>query len=112
MTKKIIQKVRYEFYNFQTGPTGVSQITLVLENPSSIKFVCTGNGGANDLVTINNAYQLQPIGIVATGIGVLYPYELILNNNLNEIDVTTYSLRIISPANTINVKVVAKYFID
>jgi hypothetical protein len=105
------QKVRYEFFNFQTGPTGLSQQTLVLENPANIKFVCTGTGGANDSVIINNSYELKPIGIFTT-IGSAYPYELILNNNINEFDVTNYSIRIISPANSINLKVVVKYYID
>ena len=110
--KKVRQKVRYEFYNFQTGPTGITQINLVLENPTSIKFVLTGNGGATDECIINNTYNLQPLGIYTSVGGANYPYELILNNNINEIDITNYSIRITSPANSINLKVVAKYFID
>jgi hypothetical protein len=105
------QKVRYEFYNFQTGPTGISQQTLVLENPASIKFVCTGTGGGADQVIINNTYILCPINVFMTGVPQ-FPFELILNNNINEIDVTNYSIRITSPANSINLKVVAKYNID
>lgn len=109
MAKK--QRVRYEFYNFQTGPTGVFNTQLVLENPASIKFILTGTGGATDLCTINNAFNLQPIGIFTSPIGANFPYELILENNQDEIDVTNYTINITSPANSINLKVVAKYFI-
>lgn len=108
MAKK--QRVRYEFYNFQTGTTGLSNNTLVLENPASVKFVVTGFGVGGDIVTINNAYQLQSINLFST-IGSQYPYELLLENNQDEIDVTTYTINIVSPANSINLKVIAKYFI-
>jgi hypothetical protein len=110
--KKIKQKVRYEFYSFQTGPTGVFNTTLVLENPASVKFILTGNGGVTDICTINNAYNLQPVGIFTSAIGANFPCELILENNENEIDITNYSINITSPANSINLKVVAKYYID
>ena len=112
MRNKNRQKIRYEFYNFQTGPSGVFNTTLVLENPASIKFVLTGNGGATDLCTINNAYNLQPIGIFTSAIGANFPCELILENNQDEIDITNYSINITSPGNSINLKVIAKYFID
>ena len=105
------QKVRYEFYNFQTGPSGVSNTTLVLDKPASVKFVVTGAGLGADLVTINNAYQLQSVNLFTT-IGSQYPYELILENNQDEIDITNYSINIFSPANAITLKVIAKYYID
>jgi len=104
------QNVRYEFFSFETGPTGLFNTTLVLNNPASVKFVLTGTGGAPDYCVINNLYNLQPIGSAI--IPPVYPFELILNNNINEIDTTVYTVRILSPGNSIQLKIVVKYLVQ
>jgi len=104
------QNVRYEFISYETGPTGLFNTTLVLENPASIKFVLTGTGGATDFCVINNLYNLQPIGSAV--IPPRLPYELILNNNFNEIDKTIYTIRINSALNSIQLKIIIKYYIN
>jgi hypothetical protein len=99
------QKVRYEFYKFE-APIGAVTRTLTLSNPASVKFLMTGSGGANTCL-INNTYRLQPIGLFTNGTAV-FPYELTLENNENELDMTDYVLFIQSGT----VVVVAKYYID
>lgn len=105
------KEVRYEFFKYQTGPTGLSTVTLVLDNPASIRFIATGGGTPFDKVTINNAFNLVPIGYTFVG-NPNYPYELILDNNSNEVDKTIYTIRIESPANTIDLNVIVKYLVN
>lgn len=107
------QKIKYEFFTYETGPTGNFTTTLVLNNPASVKFVLTGTGGSTgDFCIINNAYNLQPIFIPTPGPSRIYPSELVLNNNLNEIDTTVYTIRVLCVLNTIQLKIVVKYLID
>jgi hypothetical protein len=107
-----LQKVRYEFYSYETGPTGLFNTTLVLDNPASIKFVLTGTGNTTaDFCVINNLYNLQPINLIVPGPPRIYPSELILNNNFNEIDKTNYTIRILCNTNTIQLKIVVKYLV-
>ena len=103
MAKK--QKVRYEFYKFEATAGSVTR-TLTLSNPASVKFLMSGNGAANTCL-INNTYRLQPIGLFTNGTAS-NPYELTLENNENEIDITDYVLFIQQGT----VVVVAKYYID
>lgn len=111
MAKK--QKVRYEFYSYETGPTGTFNVTLTIEKPASIRFILTGTALlASDFCTINNLYNLQPININVPGPPRIFPSELILQNQINEIDITDYQIRIQNATNTVTLKVVAKYYID
>jgi hypothetical protein len=105
------KNIRYEFYSYEAGPTGTFNTTLVFENPASLKFVLVGNGGLADQAIINNVYRLDPLNNFVTGLAK-NPYELILNNNINEIDKTVYTIRINNPTiNTIILKVIVKYLI-
>lgn len=103
------QNVRYEFFNYGASGTILAQ-TLVLNNPASIKFVLLGSSG---FCTINNVYQLQGSGIVFQGGATAqYPYELNLNNNIGESDVTNYKIVldgiIFGDANLV---VICKYYV-
>lgn len=107
MEKKIKSKVKYEFYQFN-GTLGVfvTQLNLKLEHPASIKFVCVGPVGTG--ARINNLYQLSTLIDYVSGVAQL-PYELVLENNQDEIDVTNYSLQIFGQC---AVFVVCKYYIN
>jgi hypothetical protein len=105
------QKVNYQFYTFQSGVTGVSNNTLVIDSPASLKFILSGNGGANDFAIINNNFTLEPIGKWLSSTST-HPYELIFDNNLNEVDITTYQIFMSSPANAITLTVIAKFFVN
>lgn len=101
------QKVRYEFFEYQgSAPISDTQINLKLENPASVTFVNTGP--LNTLVTINNVYKLNCVGDYVSGVAA-EPYELVLTNNQDEIDVTNYSLIIQSGGVC---KVICKYFVN
>lgn len=97
------QKVRYEFYTFQSSTVNF-YTTLVLENPAEVKFfnVSTFAGGK---ATINNQFTLDSINAVAP----TNPSTLFLTNNVNEIDTTNY--QILLQVGT-NLNVIAKYYID
>ena len=111
--EKKTTNVRYEFISYETGTTGNFQTTLVLNKPASIRFILTGTGGSTgDFCIINNSYNLQPIFIPSPGPSRIYPSELILDNNINEIDNTIYSIRIVSALNTIQLKIVVKYLVN
>lgn len=101
------RKVRYEFFTYQ-GQIGtlVTQINLKIENPASIRFTCLG--APFTLAVINNIYYLGPIIEFVNGTAQA-PYELILENNGNEIDVTTYSLKLTPGA---VVQVTCKYYVN
>ena len=101
------RKVRYEFFSY-TGTVGVlvTQINLKIENPASIKFTCLGS--PFNLAVINNIYYLNPIIEFVNGTAQA-PYELILENNGDETDVTIYSLKLTPGA---AVQVVCKYYVN
>jgi len=101
------QKVRYEFYNFQSTSLDFST-TLVLNNPASVKFICTDSNLSNAKTIINNVYVLQGLVDFTNGTA-FYPYELILDNNENEIDVTNYTIKL-QPNSEL--QVVAKYYVN
>lgn len=107
--EKKTTNVRYEFLSYETGPTGNFNTTLVLNKPASIKFILCGTGNINDYCIINNNFRLDPIG--STTIPNHNPNELILDNNINEIDNTIYTVRILSTANSIQLQIVIKYLI-
>jgi hypothetical protein len=107
--KKINDKrrVRYEFFIY-SGAAGVlsTQINLKIENPASVKFINVGP--APTVALINNVIFLSSclnyVGGTAVG-----PFELELKNNLNEIDVTNYSLKIFGAG---VVQVICKYYVN
>jgi hypothetical protein len=107
MEKQKKQKVRYEFYEFQgTNAIADTQINLKLENPAQVTFINTGP--LTTLVTINNIFKLNCVGDYVTG-AAAEPYELILSNNQDEIDVTNYSI-VIQAGGVL--KVICKYFVN
>ena len=91
-------RIYYEFRTINTNQT------LVLENPAQVTFQCTG--APTNGVVINNIYRLET-RIDAQSISFNSPWELVLNNNLNEIDVTQYTIRFIG---TCNLDIIIKYF--
>ena len=107
MENKKRQKVRYEFYNYQSTGLPLST-TLVLNGPASVKFICTDNNPLNAKTIINNTFVLQAVTDFTTG-NALYPYELLLDNNENEIDVTNYQINL-QPNSEL--QVVAKYYVN
>jgi hypothetical protein len=100
------QKVKYAFLQYSNNTTGITQQTLVLEQPAEVRFYnISASGGAGKII-INNIYELtSPVTLPASPL----PTELVLKNNLNEIDVTTYQLRL-NPTAILNV--VVKYYVD
>jgi hypothetical protein len=99
-------QVYYEVFEV-THPSIDQNRTLVLSNPASIKFIAEGLSiaGFNKFITINEQIALQPYTDTLTGISTA-PYELILENNSDEIDVTQYQIRV--PAGAI-LKIICKY---
>ena len=92
-------KVLYEFRQIQTD-----QI-LVLDNPASITFQMLGSGG---FVTINNLHRLQSYAESNSPLG-LFDWQLTLNNNVNELDVTNYSIRFAVPG-IVSLNLIIKYY--
>lgn len=104
--EKKIQKVRYEFYTF-IADNGVFSQTLVLSNPASVKFINTDSNLGNSRTIINNQYVLQAQVDYLNGTAI-YPYELTLENNKDEEDVTQYTI-LMKPNSEL--KIVCKYYV-
>lgn len=102
--KKI--QIYYEVYEV-THPSIDQNRTLVLSNPASIKFIAEGTSiaGFNNFIQINEQISLQPYTDTLTGIATA-PYELLLENNSDEFDITQYQVRV--PAGAI-LKIICKY---
>jgi hypothetical protein len=84
--------------------------TLVLENPAQITFQCIGGSGIfYGQVQINNTYVLD--SSEESFNSNKRPYELILNNNENEIDVSNYVIRFGGYLGTI-LRVIIKYYVN
>ena len=102
---KKYQKVRFETFTFG-GAVGGSTYTLKLNEPAEVTFECFGIFPA--VATINNTVFLYPYD-TATG-SARYPYNKIYKTNLNEIDITQYTLAVSNP--NIFVKVTCKYYVN
>lgn len=89
--------ILYEFRQITTD-----QI-LVLDNPASVWFQMLGVGG---FVTINNLYRLQSFQDSNSPLG-LFDWQLKLDNNVNELDVTNYIIRF---AGTGSLNLIIKYY--
>ena len=102
--KKI--KIYYEVFEV-THPLIDQNRTLVLSNPASIKFIAEGTSIAsfNNFITINEQISLQPYTDTLTGIATA-PYQLLLENNSDEIDETQYQVKV--PAGA-SLKIICKY---
>lgn len=100
-------KVYYEVFEV-SHPLVDQNKTLVLSNPASIKFIVEGASiaGFNLFVKINEQITLQPYTDTLTGIASA-PYQLLLENNDNELDVTQYQVQV--PAGAV-LKIICKYF--
>lgn len=105
--KKIKIPVYYEVFEV-SHPSIDQNRTLVLSNPASIKFLVEGVSIAsfNRFVTINEQINLQPYTDTLTGIATA-PYQLLLENNEQEIDVTQFQVNV--PAGAV-LKIIAKYY--
>ena len=77
---------------------------LVLDNPASVRFQVLGSGAG--FVVINNIYRLQPFLESNSPLGVVNWY-LDFNNNVNEIDVTQFTIRFTAP---LNLFIIIKYY--
>ena len=78
-------KILYEFRQIETDQV------LVLDKPAQITFILFGSGG---FATINNLYKIQSFADSKSALGYL-DYKLVLDNNVNEIDVTNYTIRLV-----------------
>lgn len=105
--KKMKIPVYYEVFEV-SHPLIDQNRTLVLSNPASIKFIVEGVSIAsfNRFVTINEQINLQPYTDTLTGIATA-PYQLLLENNEQEIDVTQFQVNV--PAGAV-LKIIAKYY--
>lgn len=92
-------KVYYEFRSFDRDTT------LILDKPAQITFQVAGLG--TDEIIINNTYILRSRGDALNGT-FKYPWELTLNNNVNEIDITNYVIRFTAPGYVL--QVIIKYY--
>ena len=90
-------RIYYEFRTIQTNQT------LVLENPAQVTFQCIGALG--DSLVINNNYRLS--SRIEAFTNYTEPWELVLNNNVNEIDVTDYTIRFNTPC---VLNIIIKYY--
>lgn len=91
-------RVLYEIRQIQTD-----QI-LVLDNPASVWFQLLGAGGG--FVIINNIYRLEPFQNSNSAGGVV-DWQLKLDNNVNELDVTNYTIRFAGAA---QLTIIIKYY--
>lgn len=97
-------KVKYEFFKFESTTANNFFTNLVLNNPANVKFYCYGPAGIGRAL-INNVYYLDAFAGVVSG-GANYDYQLNLNNNINEIDITNYNI-LLKPQTTLFV--ICKY---
>lgn len=89
-------RVLYEFRTIQTNQV------LVLDKPAQITFLCTGIVGQG--VIINENYNLIT-RTESLQVPFKTPFELTLNNNVDELDVTNYNIRFIgTPTLTLTIK--------
>jgi hypothetical protein len=79
---------------------------LDLQNVIEIEFI---NVGDTDVI-INNVYRLSRLQQVING-ATNYDYKLLLKNNLNEVDDTTYRIRFVLPVPNKQLIVRAKYIV-
>jgi|688.fasta_scaffold987349_2 hypothetical protein len=91
-------KILYEIRQIQTD-----QI-LVLDKPASVWFQVLGAGGG--FVIINNLYRLEPFQNSNSALGVV-DWQLKLDNNVNELDVTNYTIRF---AGASQLTIIIKYY--
>lgn len=111
MEKTKRQKVRWEFFTFQSDPVAASrQFTLKVEQPAEIRFTCIAPVGTISTAIINNIYVLNNFGMSQDSLNATAPFELILSNNQDEIDVTSWVISIFGADTT--VIVTCKYFIN
>jgi ribosome-interacting GTPase 1 len=104
------QQVVWKSYIFNGFPdaTALTVINLTLEHPAEIQFSLTGNNLTNASVFINNDIILQSYRETLNGTGQ-YPYTVILKNNLDEIDITTYVIKL---TNYARLQVLCKYYVN
>jgi len=111
MEKKKRQAIRYEFYKYEGDPILASrQFTLKLGTPAEVRFLCQSPVGSAGFATINNAYNLQSFNNSIDPLLAVGPFELILKTNINEIDLTNYSLTIFG--NDTIVTITCKYYVN
>lgn len=104
-------KVRYEFYKFDADPLGISkQYTLVIGNPANVRFIALSPVGTISQVIINNSYILNNYYQSNDPLLGTAPFELYLDNAVNEIDRTNYSILIFGPDTTVHV--ICKYYVN
>ena len=102
--------VRYEVYNYD-GPNTTpfappKAYTLNYKNPASVSFY--NFGGASQPLVINNIIILSTFLDVQAGTANNdYKYQFI--NAFNEIDVTTYTIKVLTGATC---QVVVKYYVN
>jgi hypothetical protein len=96
------KKIRNEFLVIS------SDQELDLENVIEVTF----NNISDTDVVINNAYPLSRLQQIINGV-TNFENKLVIKNNLNEIDVTTYRIRFVNPA-AVNKRllVIAKYIVN
>jgi hypothetical protein len=106
--KKNKQKVRYEFYRYDNpNPTNYNLPQLKLEEPAEIKFVFISTVPGTFCI-INNIFIMNSLSDYVSGVATS-PYELILKNNINEYDVSSYSINM---TNLGTLLVVCKYYVS
>ena len=97
MAKKT--KVYYEFRQITTDQN------IIIDKPASITFQLFGAAGLGFRAIINGTYPLVTRGDSITPGN--FPFELTLNNNENEVDVSNYYVRF---SGTPTLNLIIKYF--
>jgi hypothetical protein len=98
------QNVKYQFLQYSSTTTDTLQVNLVLNGPASVQFICKGPATIGR-VLINNIYNLDSVESFISGVAK-HDYQLILNNNINEIDTTNYTI-LLKPQTTVSI--ICKY---
>jgi hypothetical protein len=110
-----MKNIKREFFVFSTDQT------LVLENPLSVEFINCYNGvGATQegQCIINNAFVLTPFwktlgfsgsAVIVPAFDSASPYQLTLNNNIDEQDTTQYTIRFFNNSTQNRLFVIVKY---
>lgn len=104
------QQIIWKNFVFNGNPdaTTFTATTLVLENPAEIQWLLTGNNLTPSSCTINNTIILQDYQSTLLSVAQ-YPFSFILKNNLDEIDYTTYIIKLSPFA---RLQVLCKYYVN
>lgn len=93
MSKEIIPQSRR--INWEFREITASGLVTIGDNPAEIRFIYNYQAAAGSPAIINGSFKMDGYNnFTIGGIAQKYPFELILCNDKDEIDTTTYDVRL------------------